>query len=78
LPNGFISLAREQNNPAGMVGACSGKWSQRFELSGLEGPQDQEGRGRPSWLSEEQIPTTILTECELASMFFELFSNNVG
>lgn len=35
------------------------KWSQRFELSGLEGLQDQEGRGRPSWLSEEQIAAVI-------------------
>ena len=35
------------------------KWSQRFELSGLEGLQDQKGRGRPGWLSEEQVAAVI-------------------
>jgi transposase len=35
------------------------KWSQRFELNGLEGLQDQAGRGRRSWLGEEQIATVI-------------------
>ena len=35
------------------------KWSQRFELHRLEGLQDQLGRGRRSWLSEEQIAAVI-------------------
>lgn len=35
------------------------KWSQRFELQGLEGLEDQEGRGRRSWLSEEKIAAVI-------------------
>ena len=35
------------------------KWSQRFELAGLEGLQDVEGRGRRSWLSEDKIAAVI-------------------
>jgi transposase len=35
------------------------KWSQHFELHGLEGLQDKEGRGRRSWLSEKQIAAVI-------------------
>ena len=35
------------------------KWSQRFELAGLEGLQDIEGRGRRSWLSEDKIAAVI-------------------
>jgi transposase len=35
------------------------KWSQRFELAGLEGLQDVEGRGRRSWLSEDKIGAVI-------------------
>jgi transposase len=35
------------------------KWSQRFELHGLEGLKDQEGRGRRSWLSEEKIAAVV-------------------
>jgi transposase len=35
------------------------KWSQRFELGGLAGLQDQEGRGRHSWLSQDKIGAVI-------------------
>ena len=35
------------------------KWSQRFELNGLEGLRDQEGRGRRSWLSNEKVEAVI-------------------
>jgi len=35
------------------------KWSQRFELAGLEGLQDIEGRGRRSWLSEDKLAAVI-------------------
>ena len=35
------------------------KWSQRFEMAGLEGLQDVEGRGRRSWLSEDKIAAVI-------------------
>ncbi len=35
------------------------KWSQRFELAGLEGLQDVEGRGRRSWLSQDKIAAVI-------------------
>jgi transposase len=39
--------------------ATISKWSQRFECQGLEGLDDQEGRGRCGWLSEDRIAKVI-------------------
>jgi transposase len=39
--------------------ATVSKWSQRFECQGLEGLEDQEGRGRRGWLPEDKIAKVI-------------------
>jgi len=41
--------------------ACVSKWSRRFEEHGLEGLNDQPGRGRKPWLSAEKIEKVIAT-----------------
>ena len=39
--------------------ATVSKWSQRFECQGLEGLEDEEGRGRRGWLAEDKIAEVI-------------------